>query len=52
MSFGMAYKDNNCIIMHAAKQYDGSLKFITGKEFVNTQAIKDIRAKLLEQAQK
>ena len=36
-SFGLQYDNDNVFIMHAAKQPDGSLKFVNGKEFVNTK---------------
>lgn len=47
-SFGEAYDNDNVLILHAAKQPDGSLKFVDGKEFVNTKMGEKLREKLAE----
>ena len=51
-SFGMAYTDDSLLILHAAKQSDGVLRFTSGKEFINTKAAEVLRAKMQELAQK
>lgn len=44
--------NDNLLILHAAKQADGALKFVDAKEFVNTKSAEEMMAKVKEYNEK
>ncbi|THH27726.1 hypothetical protein EUX98_g6453 [Antrodiella citrinella] len=46
MSDGTPYSSDNLFILHAAQQADGSLKFVSAKEFYNTKSSDELAARL------